>query len=217
MIDDAPAIASVGQPAPEFLRIDGLGAGIRGTAAPITVVLREEFLPAEWSAFESGRYLAAVKLYKRDGVVGLVLELTTTGSRVGFFLNYSLGHVAAAGGPEAIAAVVESMDDYKRTREPGNGVPVFLVFLATNEEQTVRALRAFALPRMLGDRFLAAVETTTEQDLDHASGLVVELCSNSGAAWANALPGVAVAGHELELSEGDYVRLRRSYRTRGKR
>jgi hypothetical protein len=70
---------------------------------------------------------------------------------------------------------------------------------------------------MFGDRFLVAVESTTEQDLDHASGLVVELCSNSGAAWANALPGVAGAGHELELSEGDYVRLRRNYRTRGKR
>lgn len=217
MTDDPASIVSVGDLAPDFLRIDGLGAGLRGTVAPTTVVIRENFLAAEWSAFESGRYLVAVKLYKRDGVVGLVLELTTPGSRVGFYLNYSLAHLAAVGGADAVAAVVESMDDYKRTREPGIGVPVFVVFLSTDEDQRVRALRAFALPRMFGDRFLSAVETTTEQDLATASGVVGELCSDTGSAWVEALPGVAVAGQELELSEGEYVRLRRNYRSKGRK
>jgi hypothetical protein len=209
-------IAKVGHPAPEFLRIDGLGAGLRGTIAPATVVIREEFLPSEWSAFESGRYEVGVKLYNRDQVVGLVLELNSPGSRMQFYLNYSLAHLDAVGGAAAVEQVVETLHAYKREREPGLGLLVFLVFLGLDELQTVRGLRAFVLPRMFGDRFLEAVLRTTEQDLDIANERVVELCGNTQTAWEKALPGVAVAGHELELSEGDYVRLRKRSRTRGR-
>ena len=193
MSDDLAAIASVGKPAPEFLRLAGLGAGLRGTIAPATVVLREEFRSAEWSAFESGRYIAAMKLYSRSGVVGLVLELVVPGSTLQFYLNFSLAHVAAVHGAEALAEVVDSLDQYKRTREPGLGLMVFLVFLGLDDEQTVRALRAFALPRMFGDRFLSAVESTVAQELDAANDAVAELCGNTQAAWAAALPGAAAA------------------------
>jgi hypothetical protein len=217
MIDELGEIATVGTPAPAFLRVDGLGAGLRGTIAPATVTIREELTPSEWSAIESGRYLVGVKLYKRDGVAGLVLELSLTGSRLQFFLNYSLAHVAAVGGPEAVAEIVDSLETYKQTREPGLGLLVFLVFLGLDEPQTIRALRAFVLPRMFGDRFLAAVESTVGQDLEPAAAAVIELFGDTSKAWANALPGVAVAGEELELSEGEYVRVRRGNRTRGRK
>ena len=213
MTSDA-VVASVGKPAPEFLRMHGLGAGLRGTIAPATVTICEELLPAEWSAIEAGRYLVGVKLYNRAGVAGLVLELDMGGSRLGFFLNYSLAHVRTVGGADGLASVVESLEHYKATREPGLGLLVSLVFLGLDEEQTIRAMRAFTLPRMFGDRFLAAVERTVGQDLDAAAGRVVELCSHTPTAWATALPGVAVAGEELELSDAEYVRLRRKQRER---
>lgn len=211
---DGSDIASVGKPAPEFLRIDGLGAGLRGTITPAIITIRENFTDVEWLAFESGRYSVAVKLYNRQGVVGLVLEFGAGGGRMQFYLNYSLAHVAAIGGADGQAAVVESLQEYKRDREPGLGLLVCLVFLALDEVQTVRALRAFVLPRMFGDRFLAAVERTTEQDLGMANEVAAELCGNTQKAWADALPGVAVAGEELELTEGEYVRLRRRARPR---
>ncbi len=214
MSDDLSAIASVGEPAPEFLRLAGLGAGLRGTIAPATVVIREEFRPEEWSAFESGRYVVGVKIYHRSGVVGLVLELVAPGSTMQFYLNYSLAHVAAMHGAEALAEVVDSLDQYKRSREPGLGLMVFLVFLGLDDGQTVRALRAFAMPRMFGDRFLAAVETTVAQELDAANAIGLELCGNTRATWAAALPGVAVAGEEIEQTEGEYVRFKKSARAR---
>lgn len=215
MTTDA-VIASVGKPAPPFLRMSALGAGLRGTIAPATVTFCEEFLPAEWLAFESGRYGVGVKLYNRDGVAGLVLELTPPGSRLVFYLNYSLAHVRSVGGAEGLSEIVGSLEEYKATREPGLGLVVSLVFLGLDDEQTIRAMRAFTLPRMFGDRFLAAVERTVDQDLAAAAERVVELCSDTGSAWATALPGVAVAGEELELCDGEYVRLRRKQRTKGR-
>lgn len=215
MTPDEPAeIASVGSPAPEFLRLSELGAGIVGPPAPLYVVIREPLRPDEWAAVQAGRYQAAFKLYNRAGVVGLVLELTVAGARLRWFLNYSVRHIDEQGTPEQLAAAVEALAAFKRDRQPGLGLSVFLVFLSTEGEQVVRALRAFAMPRMFGDRFLAAVERTREQDLEAAIPAVAALCGDVGIAWSDAAPGVAVAGHELELTDAEYVRLWRKQRER---
>ena len=212
MSDPTPTLTMVGHPAPEFLRMVALGAGLRGGVAPALVTFREEFRDEEWAAIEAGDYVAGVKLYRRAGVVGLVVELVCRGSRMQFFLNYSLAHVATLGGAEAVAEIVDGIDQYKREREPGLGLLVCLVFLSVEEPQTVRAMRAFTLPRMFGDRYLEAVLSTGDQALDQAVDIVVGLCGNTSKAWADALPGVAVAGHELELTEGEYVRTQRRSR-----
>lgn len=211
-LDDFGSIASVGAPAPAFLRMPGWGAAFRGTLAPATVVIREEFTGQEWAALEAGKYIVGAKIYNRDGVVGLVLELSAAGGRLLFFLNYSLRHLAVVHGQGALDAVVESLERFKEEREPGLGLLVLLVFLDLDPEQTVRAVRAFTLPRMFGDRFLLAVERTIDQELEVANHTVATLCGNAATAWSNALPGVAAAGHELEQTEGEYVRIRKQQR-----
>lgn len=209
-------LVSVGTTAPEFLRMTDLGACLRGTPAPAIVTFCENFHPHEWSAFESGRYGVAVKLYSRSGVVALVFELTPAGGRLVFPLAYSLATIRAAGGDDALGQVVQSIDAYKAERGPDEGILVTFVFLSTDEPQLVRAMRAFTLPRMFGDRYIAAVERTIDQNLEAAADHVAGLSADGAAAWANALPGVAVAGHELELSDGEYVRFRRKQRSKGK-
>lgn len=212
--DDLVELASVGRPAPEFLRMADLGAGIRGGPAPLHVIIREPLREDEWQAIQAGQYAAALKLYNRGGVVGLVIELGLAGHRIRWFLNYSLRHIAEHGTPEQLAEAVEALAAFKRDAGPGLGLFVSLIFLDTDEEQTVRALRAFAMPRMFGDRFLSAVERTSEQDLAAAIPAVATLCADCATAWSDATPGVAVAGQDLELSDGDYVRLCRKTRDR---
>jgi hypothetical protein len=207
-------LAVVGEPASKMLRLSGLGAGIVGPPAPLYVVVRETLSESEWAAIEAGRYLAAFKLYNRDGVVGLVLELVIAGGRLRWFLNYSLRHIAEQGTPEQLADAVEALAAFKRDARPGMGLLVSLVFLDVDELQTVRGLRAFALPRMFGDRFLAAIDRTSEQDLGAAIPVVSKLCGDCVGAWSAAAPGVAVAGEELEQSDADYARLWRKQRER---
>lgn len=212
--DDLVELAIVGRPVSAQLRLPGLGAGIVGAPAPLYVVLREELEPEEWSAIEAGQYLAAFKLYARAGVVGLVLELGIAGQRLRWFLNYSLRHIAEQGTPGQLADTVEALAAFKRDARPGVGLLVSLVFLDLDELQTVRALRAFALPRMFGDRFLSAVERTAEQDLAAAIPMVAALCGDCAGAWSDAAPGVAVAGEELEQTDAEYVRAWRKQRER---
>lgn len=212
--DDFVELAVVGGPVSDALRMSDLGAGIIGPPAPVHVVIREPLRPVEWAAIEAGRYLVGLKLYTRAGVAGLVLELAVDGTRLRWYLNYSLRHINEHGTADQYADAVEALAACRRDASPGIGLMVSLVFLSTDELQTVRALRAFALPRMFGDRFLAAVERTAEQDLASAVPAVGLLVADVGTAWSEATPGVAVAGEELELSDAEYVRLLRKTRER---
>ena len=54
MSDPTPTLAMVGHPAPEFLRMVALGAGLRGGVVPAIVTFREEFRDEEWAAIEAG-------------------------------------------------------------------------------------------------------------------------------------------------------------------
>ena len=82
MSDPTPTVTMVGHPAPEFLRMVALGAGLRGGVVPAIVTFREEFRDEEWAAIEAGDYVAGVKLYRRAdalpgvAVAGHELELT---------------------------------------------------------------------------------------------------------------------------------------------
>jgi len=82
------------------------------------------------------------------------------------------------------------------------------------DDGVVFGLRLFTLPRLFSDRWLAAILGTEDQDPDRADELVGELSAGGSSPWSLALPGIAVAGEELELDEGDLVRLVRKHRSR---
>ena len=210
---DSPFVLAVDRPVPESLRPTALGAGLNGPPDELFLVFGEEFTPRERETIRAGEYLVAVKLYQRDRVAGLVWRLIGPGLAMDGFANYSLALVRDRLGEETLAQFRDAARSASLAGSPGHGLALRMVFVDP-DTGVVFALRLFTLPRLFSDRWLAAILGTEEQDLDRADDIVGKLAAGGSSVWSLALPGIAVAGEEIELDEGDLVRLVRKQRTR---
>jgi hypothetical protein len=206
-------VLSVGQEPPEGLRPSALGVGLTGTPDSLFLVFHEEFVGSERTSIVSGEYRIGVKLYRSSGVCGLAWSLSGEGLGMMGYADYSLALVRRRYGDEIVSQFRERAKSASLADSPGMGLPVHLVFIDP-EDGLVFALRAFTLTRLFSDRFLAGILSTESQEEDKAEAVVGELVSNGLAAWHAATPGVASAGHELELADGDWARLIRKDRQR---
>lgn len=206
-------LLAVGSPVPDLLRPTALGVALNGPPDELFLVFAEEFTPAERKPIKAGDYIVAVKLYQRDRVAGLVCTLTGPGLGMNGYANYSLAHVRERLGADTLQEFRDSARGATLAGSPGQGLLIRLVFVEPGTG-VVFALRLFTLPRLFSDRLLAAILATEDQDLDRADELVAELFEAGGRVWSLALPGIAVAGEEIELDEGDLARLIRKQRSR---
>jgi hypothetical protein len=210
---ESPFVLAVGRPVPESLRPSALGVALNGPPDELFLVFGEEFTPPERQTIESGGYSVAVKLFRRDRVAGLVWRLDGAGLGMNGYANYSLAHVRDQLGEEKLAVFRAAAQEATLAGSPGHGLTLRVVFVEPRTG-TVFALRLFTLPRLFSDRLLAAILKTENQDPDGSDEIVADALDAGSAVWSLALPGIAVAGEELELDEGDFVRLLRKHRSR---
>lgn len=218
MIDQEfrPFVLSVDRPPPPELVPSSLGVGIFGTPDAPYLVVHEELQEDEVDAIRDGDYRVAVKLFQGGGVAGLVWRILAGGSDMVGFANYSLRHLGDGLGPEALEIAREKARGASLAGSPGFGLFTTTVFIAP-ESGLVFALRPFALPRLFSDRWLRAVLETEDQDREKSTAILGQLVQAGTSVWSMARPGIAVAGEELELDEGDFARLVRSDRKRRRR
>jgi hypothetical protein len=210
---DSPFVLAVDRPVPDPLRPSAPGAGLNGPPDELFLVFGEEFTPPEQSTIRAGDYGVAVKLYRRDRVAGLVWRLDGPGLCMNGYANYSLRHVRERLGEQKLAEFERLARGASLAGSPGIGLVLRLVFVDP-WTSTVFGLRLFTLPRLFSDRFLAAILATADQEPARSDELVDELLRAGPDLWRLALPGIAVAGEELELDEGDFVRHLRKHRSR---
>jgi hypothetical protein len=214
-MSDAPElyVVSVGEPPPPWLRPSALGVGLTGTPDSLFLVFHEEFVGTERDTVVSGEYRVGLKLYRSSGVCGLAWTLY--GDRLGMmgYSDYSLALVRRRYGDEVVDQFRESARSASLADSPGHGLLIRLVFVDP-DDGLVFGLRLFTLPRLFSDRLLAGIVETQYQDEVAAAERVAELCSNGLAAWRASTPGVASAGHDIELSDGEWARLLRKDRER---
>jgi hypothetical protein len=210
---ESPFVLAIDSPVPESLRPSALGVGLNGPPDELFLVFGEEFTPQERETIRSGDYVVAVKLLQRDGVAGLVWRLDGRGLGMNGFANYSLRHVRERLGEESLAGFRDAARSASLAGSPGHGLLLRLVFVDPHDG-IVFGLRLFTLPRLFSDRWLAAILGTADQDPARSDELVEELLGTGSEVWTLARPGIAVAGEEIELDEGDFVRLLRKQRTR---
>lgn len=206
-------VVSVGQAPPDWLRPSALGVGLTGTPDSLFLVFHEEFVGSERPAIIKATYRIGLKLYRSAKVCGLAWRLAGDGVSMLGYADYSLAAVRRRYGGD----VVDQFRDLARSStladSPGYGLPLRLVFVDP-DDGLVFGLRLFTLPRLFSDRFLLGIRETEYQEEEVAAARVAELCSNGLAAWTASTPGVAVAGHDIELSDGEWERLLRKDRQR---
>jgi hypothetical protein len=206
-------LLAVGSPCPERLRPSALGAGLNGPPDELFLVFGEEFTPQERETIRAGDYVVALKLYQRDRVAGLVWRLIGPGLAMDGFAGYSLALVRDRLGEEKLDQFRDAARSASLAGSPGHGLALRMVFVDP-DDGIVFGLRLFTLPRLFSDRWLAAILATEDQDLARADEVVEKLSTGGSSPWSAALPGISVAGEELELDEGDLVRLIRKHRSR---
>jgi hypothetical protein len=206
-------LLAVGSPCPERLRPSALGAGLNGPPDELFLVFGEEFTPQERETIRAGDYVVALKLYQRDRVAGLVWRLIGPGLAMDGFAGYSLALVRDRLGEEKLDQFRDAARSASLAGSPGHGLALRMVFVDP-DDGIVFGLRLFTLPRLFSDRWLAAILATEDQDLARADEVVEKLSTGGSSPGSAALPGISVAGEELELDEGDLVRLIRKHRSR---
>jgi hypothetical protein len=214
-VSDTPrlGILSVDRPPPPGIALEQLGVGLTGPPDELRLVFHDELTDAEVDAIRSGRYGLAFKLFSAAGVAGLVWRLQAAGGDMIGYANYSLRHVRDRLGDDVADQFAQAARNASLAGSPDCGLPVVAVFVSP-ASGLVFALRYFTLPRLFSDRLLRAI-LASDVDTDGAAVAIVERVLGSGvAAWSMALPGVAVAGEELELDEGTFQRLTRENRRR---
>ena len=214
-MSDTPrlGILSVDRPPPPGLCPGELGVCLTGPPDELRLVFHDELTDVEVDAIRSGRYGLAFKLFSAAGVAGIVWRLQAAGGDMIGYANYSLRHVRERLGDDVAETFAQAARDASLAGSPDCGLPVVAVFVSP-ASGLVFALRFFTLPRLFSDRFLRAI-LATDVDTPGAAGVIVERVLASGvAAWSMGLPGVAVAGDELELDEGSFQRLTRENRRR---
>jgi len=202
---------SLDRPIPEALRPSAVGVGFNGPPDELFLVFAEELTAQERQTIRAGDYVVAVKLYQRDRVAGLVWRLLGPGLAIEGFAAYSLALVRDRLGEEKLEKFREAARGASLAGSPGHGLALRLVFVDP-ADGLVFGLRLFTLPRLFSDRWLAAILATEDQDAGRAGELVGELAAGGSTLWSLALPGIAVAGEEMELDEGELVRLVRKQR-----
>lgn len=214
-MSDSPElfVVSVGKEPPVGLQPSALGVGLTGTPDSLFLVFHEEFSDAERRSIVSGEYRVGVKLYRSPDVCGLSWNLSGQSLGMLGYADYSLALVRRRYGDAVLEQFRECAKSSSLAGSPGLGLMVRLIFVDP-DDGLVFALRAFTLPRLFSDRLLAGILATENQEPEAAAALVGDLCSNGLAAWEGATPGVASAGHDLELSDGEWARLVRRDRER---
>jgi hypothetical protein len=214
-MSDAPELyfVSIGQEPPPWLRPSALGVCLTGTPDSLFLVFHEEFIGTERATIVAGEYRIGLKLYRSSRVCGLAWTLSGDALGMMGYADYSLSLVRRRYGGDVVDQFRESARSASLADSPGHGLMVRLVFVDP-DDGLVFGLRLFALPRLFSDRFLAGVLETEYQDEEAAAERVAELCSNGLAAWGASMPGVASAGHDIELSDGEWTRLVRKDRER---
>ena len=206
-------ILSVDRPPPPGVAPDQLGVCLTGPPDELRLVFHDELTDVEVDAIRSGRYGLAFKLFSAAGVAGLVWRLQAAGGDMIGYANYSLRHVRDRLGDDVADQFAQAARDASLAGSPDCGLPIIAVFVSP-ASGLVFALRFFTLPRLFSDRLLRAI-LATDVDTHGAAVAIVERVLGSGvAAWSMGLPGVAVAGEELELDEGTFQRLTRENRRR---
>ena len=213
MTDSHLFVVSVDKPPPAEVAPSVLGVGLVGAPDNLFLVVHEELLPEEVDAVRRGDFLVAVKIYRREGLAGLAWRFLFTRSDLIGFANYSLEHVRERLGQDVFERYVESTRGASLAGSPGFGLLLSVVFVSP-ETGLVFGLRAFTLPRLFSDRFLAAILATVDQDLQTSADAIERAFALGPAVWPASLPGIAVAGEEIELDEGDLARLVRKQRAR---
>lgn len=208
-----PVVVTVDQPPPDELAPSALGVGLTGPPDALYFVFHDELRDEEVDAIRAGAYGLAFKLFSSAGVAGLVWRLQAAGGDLVGYADYSLRHVRQRLGDDAADEFARLARDASLAGSPGYGLGMSAVFVSP-DSGLVFALRYFTLPRLFSDRFLRAI-LATDTDTAGAAGAIVDRVLASGvAAWSMAAPGVAVAGEELELDEGDFAKLARDNRRR---
>lgn len=208
-----PFVLAVDAPIPELLRPTALGVGLNGPPDELFLVFAEEFTASEIETIRAGDYAVAVKLYQRERVSGLVWRLDGPGLSMNGYANYSLRHVRERLGGDVVERFRQSARGASLAGSPGHGLALRVVFVDP-WSSVVFGLRVFTLARLFSDRLLAAILATEDQNPDRSDELVQELLAAGAKVWTLARPGIAVAGEEIELDEGDLVRLLRKKRSR---
>lgn len=206
-------VVSVGEEPPEWLRPSALGVGLTGTPDSLFLVFHEEFVGTERDTIVAGSYRVGLKLYRSANVCGLAWTLAGDGLGMLGYCDYSLALVRRRYGDEVVDQFRELARSSSLADSPGYGLPLRLVFVDP-DDGLVFGLRLFTLPRLFSDRLLAGIRETEWQEEEAAAAIVAELCSNGLAAWRASTPGVASAGHDIELSDEEWARLVRKDRER---
>lgn len=214
MTDFEPYVLSVDTPAPDWLRPSAIGVGFNGTPDSLFLVFHERMSDQEKRTIRAGNYLVGLKLFHSGTVCGLPWRLVGPGVDMMGLANYSLAHVARARGDETVEHFRQSAKDSSFAARPGQGLPIRVVFVDP-ADGTIFALRVFTLPRLFSDRFLAGI-LATEAQVEGADELVADLLEDTEKTWSRGFPGVAVAGQPHEVSEGDWTRILRQQRQKGR-
>jgi hypothetical protein len=213
MSDPRPMILAVDRPPPPELKPQSLGVGLVGTPDELRLVFHDELLDAEVDAIRAGAYGLAFKLFATAGVAGLVWRLQAAGSDMVGYADYSLRKVRRQLGDDIADEFAQRARDASLAGSPGYGLPIVAVFVSPDSGLVI-ALRCFTLPRLFSDRFLRAISATDTDTAGAADAIVDRVLASGTAAWSMGLPGVAVAGEELELDDGAFERLTRDNRRR---
>ena len=206
-------VISIGQEPPSWLSPSALGVGLTGTPDSLFLVFHEEFVDSERAAIVDASYRVGLKLYRADKVCGLAWTLAGDALGMLGYADYSLAAVRRRYGDEVVDQFRDSTRSASLADSPGYGLPLRLVFVDP-DDGLVFGLRLVTLPRLFSDRFLLGIRETEYQEEEAAAARVAELCSNGLAAWRASTPGVASAGHDIELSDGEWARLVRKDRER---
>lgn len=209
-------LVAVGRPCPPEIFPSALGVGLNGPPDELYLVFHEDFTPEEKTIVQDGDYAVGIKLLREEDVAGLVWSLVGPGLGMVGYADYSLRRVGDTLGEDVLERFREATRGASLAGSPGRGLPLYVVFVDPGD-RLVFGLRVFTLPRLFSDRLLASITATERQDPTRAAELVDDILGSGAKAWGRGLPGVAVAGEELEQSEGEWIRRVRRERERRRR
>lgn len=205
-------IIAVDAPCPIGLRPSAIGVGWSGPPDSLHLVFHEDFDPQETLTIRRGEFTVGLKLFNSDRVAGLAWKLAGRSLAMVGFAPYSLRYVADRLGANIGEEFAGGARRMSCAGLPGVGLLLRVVFVDPGSG-LVFGLRAFTLPRLFSDRWLAAILATDKQDLEVADARVKDLLSCGPDVWGRCLPGIAASGEETELDEGEWRSLiRRRHR-----